>query len=238
MVRVLIDIDGVLALDNIPHLASMYNRLLKLGITEEHLQTVETCDAFGNLPQVQTHIDEVGLDRYQRQLARMQWHPLYVHQLKVMDGAVPGVRYLAQRVGHDALSYCTARVINFNDAWNEHLARVTHIWLKEHDFPAADQVIFCDGIAAKLSYIVASIQREEQPVLLIDDSAEKLLLAFMSLSKEEQSVLRNNLTIAAFSYEECPDGCPLPVIPFPDWSEVINLAVEKEFSYVAEPEQP
>jgi hypothetical protein len=66
---------------------------------------------------------------------------------------------------------------------------------------------------------------------LIDDNVEKLLLVFCELPQEEQHLLRNSLTLVAFGYEACPDGCPLPVIPFPDWSEVINLTIEKEFDY-------
>lgn len=233
---VLIDIDGVLAWGNIPQLARLYNRLAKLGIAEASLQAIETREAFGQLPQVQAHISGVGEERYQQQLARMQFHPLYVHQLNVMPGALVGVRYLARRVG-EALSYCTARVVNFNDAWNEHLQRVTRIWLKENDFPNAEQVMFCDGIPAKLAHIAALVREQEQPVLLIDDNAEQLLLAFMELPQAEQALLSRWLTIAAFGYEDCPDGCPLPVIPFSNWGEVINLAVEKEFKYYAKSER-
>ncbi|GCE18972.1 hypothetical protein KDK_27720 [Dictyobacter kobayashii] len=127
----------------------------------------------------------------------------------------------------NALSYCTARVINFNEQWNAALARSTWIWLKNNDFPNEGQIFFCDGPQAKLTRIVAMIRERAQSVLLIDDSLEMLLSAFDALPNENQRVLSEHLTLAAFGYEECDQESTLQVIPFPNWAEVHNLAVNR-----------
>jgi hypothetical protein len=161
---ILADIDGVLAINNMSTLFQLFNRVLKLEITEEQLALVHTEEAFDQLPQVQQYQDSVGREYYLRQIARLNWHPHYIFALNVIKGAPQGVRYLAQHVSD--LGYCTARVINFHEQWNEHLARVTRMWLKKHAVPCEHQVIFCDGIKAKLETIARRIRKEGCQVLL------------------------------------------------------------------------
>jgi hypothetical protein len=224
---VYVDIDGVLACNNPPVLIEMCNRLLKLEIPEEQLAMVGTRKAFDALPQAQAYQERTGKDIYQRQMARMEWHPLYVFRCNVMEGAPQGVAYLARRV--DELGYLTARYINFNEGWNEHLARVTRIWLKNNDFYG--KVAFSDGVKAKLETIASKIRKERCQTWLVDDSLDNLLAAFNELSAEDQGLLRDYLTLVAFGYDECEGEYPIPVIPFPNWREVSNLLVEKEFNY-------
>lgn len=226
---ILVDIDGVLARHNTRSLFRIYNKILSLGIPDDVFIRVRTREAFDALPEAQVHLARVGVRRYQYQLDALEWHPHYVFENKVIDGAANGVRYLAERSG--TLKYCTARVINFDEQWNMHLARITHIWLQNNGFPYHDQVLFCDGIPAKLTAIAAMMRNREQSVLLIDDSAKNLIEAFKGLSQDDQDILREYLTLAAFGYDECDGNYPIPVIPFPGWNEVHNLAVEKEFDY-------
>jgi hypothetical protein len=196
----------------------VYNRVLKLNIQDDTLASVRTRDVFDILPEVEEYQAKVGMDRYHYQLEALRWHPDAVIACNVIDGAWHGVRYLAQRV--NVLKYCTARVINFNGVWNADLARVTWIWLKNNTFPHNEQILFCDGVKEKLTKIV--------------DCPEKLLNAFGELPGADQHLLSEHLTLAAFGYDECDQGYPLNIIPFPSWKEVINLAVEKEFNYAKE----
>lgn len=226
---ILVDIDGVIAQHNIPALLATYNRHLKLAIPDEQLECIKTLKAFHNAPQVQAYIATIGFERYHRQLAWLEWHPHYVAECSLVEGAWNGVRYLAQRA-YD-LQYCTARVIHFNAEWNADVARCTWIWLKNNEFPNENSTLFCDGIPAKLRTILEMIQSYQRPILLIDDSLDALLRAFDSLPADEKQLLRQYLTLAAFGYEDCSQDYPLNVIPFPHWREVHNLAAEKEFNY-------
>jgi hypothetical protein len=183
------------------------------------------------LPEVQEHRAKVGVDRYRYQLEALMWHPLCVGACRVVNGSVQGVNYLLQR--SNDLKYCTARVITFNNEWNKDLASITHAWLAHNGFPNHDQIVFCNGVKEKLTHIVAMIQEQERHVLLIDDNPDKLLKAFKELSGDDQLLLYGHLTLAAFGYSDC-DECLLNIIPFPDWKEVINLAVEKGLNYAKE----
>jgi hypothetical protein len=54
-------------------------------------------------------------------------------------------------------------------------------------------------------------------------------VAFETLATEDQALLRDACTLVAFGHEHSDETYPLPVIPFPDWREINNLFVEKEF---------
>jgi hypothetical protein len=224
---VYVDIDGVLAVENLPALFALSNRVLQLTIPEEQLVRIRTEEAFHALPQVQVYQERVGKERYQLQIKRMFFHPHYIDEMRVIAHAQQGVARLAQRM--DELAYCTARVINFHEQWNEHLQRVTRLWLKRHDFLWGErQVYFCDGIAAKWQRIAERIREEPCQLWLIDDSLELLLSAFATLSAADQVLLREHCRLVAFGYDVCEQAFPIPLIPFPDWREINNLLVEKE----------
>ena len=224
---ILVDIDGVLACNNVPQLLALYVKSLKLPISDEQLAQVKTKEVFHLLPEVQAYIENVGLGRYQSQLARLQWHPGYVMQCLLIRGASEGVKYLAGKA--DELGYCTARMISFHDEWNRDLARATHMWLRKQQLPNSDQVLFCDGFKAKLMAIVTYLREHSGAhVLLIDDSANDLLLAYTQLDVNDQHILQNGLTLVAFGYDESVDH-PVQVVPLADWTRVGDL--EKEFDH-------
>jgi hypothetical protein len=225
---VYVDIDGVLAVENLPALFALCNRLWHLEISEEQLALIQTEEAFHQMPAVADYRAHLGQERYQHQFKRMYFHPHYVDDMHVIDHAQQGVARLVRRF--DELAYCTARLINFHPQWNEHLQRVTRLWLKRHDFLWGDRhVYFCNGIRAKLTLIAERVKQEHCQFWLIDDSLEQLLLAFDELSGEDQEVLQDALTLVAFGHDGCERATPVPVIPFPDWREINNLLVEKEF---------
>ncbi|WP_126600797.1 hypothetical protein [Dictyobacter aurantiacus] len=227
METILVDLDGVLAKKNLPRLLAMYNDVLNLAIPAEQLARVMSLEAFHALPQARSHYETVGAARYQYQLELLRFHPYHIASCQLVDGALQSVHYLTRRC--DALRYCTARVINFHPQWNADVARCTQIWLKNSGFPNADKIFFCDGPKVKLTTIAAMVREQSQRVLLIDDSLEKLLDAFDELPEDDQRLLREYLTLAAFgyNYDECDLEGTLPVIPFPNWSEVHNLAVNR-----------
>jgi hypothetical protein len=238
VVNIFVDIDGVLAWNNLSYLLSMFNHHFQLDIPEEQMARIETLNDFYALPQVQAYKAKVGYDCYHRQFSQLQWHPLYVLNCNVIEKATQGVRYLAHCSGVNHLGYCTVRVINFHEQWSAYLARVTQMWLRNNGFPNEERILFCDGVKRKLMHIAESIRTQRRQALLIDDSLELLLIAFHELSQEDQAILREHFTVAAFGYKDCPEEYPLSVIPFPDWGEVHNLAVEKEFKYAKKNDTP
>lgn len=226
-VTVLVDIDGVLAKHNTRCLLSTYAKNLKLSIPDEQLADVHTREAFHLLPQVQEYIAGVGRDHYQKQLARLEWHPRYVEQCLVIRDALAGVQYLATQASD--LGYCTARVISFHERWNRDLALATHLWLTKQGFPNARQVLFCDGFRAKLEAVAAHLREQQDAyIMLIDDSADKLLRAYEQLTEADQCLLRERFTLVGFWFEEDVDH-PLHTVPLADWERVQQL--EKEFNY-------
>ena len=224
-----IDIDGVLARDNVPALLTTLNRAMKLAIPDDQLAAIKTKKAFRELAQTQEYREQVGQALYQRQVERLEWHPLYTLELLLIERALEGIRYLAQRCPD--IYYCTARYINFNEDWNRRLAQATRLWLGNNGFPRSEEVLFCDGIAAKLKTIAAKLREQPCNEMLIDDSAPELMETLGSLPEEDQGLLCEHLTLVAFGYDDVPEHSPIQIIPFPRWNEVVNLCVEKEFNY-------
>lgn len=187
---------------------------------------------FHELPAVRAYRDEIGDERYHRQLDIIEWEPAYVLQLLTLRNAITGTLCLAAMA--DDYGYCTARVMSFNARWNDDLAASTLSWLKKHQFPMPDHVLFCDGIQAKLETIAEQLLKDpEMFIVLIDDSVESLLSAFAGLNNDEQQVLAQRFTLVGFGLEGKITG-PFKIISMFDWSEVevvISLLDKKEIEY-------
>lgn len=228
VIRVDVDIDGVLARHDRRRLFDHYNQFLELAIPLDQLEELSSLEDFHVLPQVQAYQAKVGKKRYAWQIDALAWHPRFVQQHTAVEGALEGMHYLASRA--QVISYRTARFIAFDHQWNRELCCATQLWLKKQQFPNPSQVVCCDGVKAKLTTLAEDLKAQpDRHVVLIDDSAEKLLTVFYELSTDEQRVLVDHLTLVGFGYEQGQEvHHPLRTIPLESWSNVRQL--EKEFS--------
>lgn len=228
---VLCDIDGVISCHSTIDLLRQYNQTLRLEIPEEQLVGLSR-EAFHELEQVKAYRAKVGEEKYRWQVEAIQWQSSYVLQCGVIEDALAGVLRLADIA--DDIGYCTARVIPFDEKWNKMLSASTKLWLKQQRFPNFEQVLFCDGIPAKLTTIANELrtardEQEEAHVWLIDDCIDPLLKGFSELSSDDQELLEKHLTLIGFGDDEIRIHDRLHVIPLPDWQDVQRL--EKEFNY-------
>lgn len=230
---ILVDIDGVLSRDCNELLMALYNVHLCLGIDVVQLKGLSLTE-FHALPESLAHREQVGAERYRFQTEMLRFDPRHIARCHVIDGAVEAVQELATMIADTEIGYCTARYIPFHERWNDDLARTTENWLKSQGFPCTDQIVFCNGVRAKLEAIVAHLR--EQPdgqVMLIDDSVDLLLNAYQELSGDDQELLIQGLVLVAFGYD---GGNPHPVriVPLVDWSDIhtiLPLIREKEKDY-------
>lgn len=143
--------------------------------------------------------------------------PKVVRLHEVLPGADAGVQRLA-RVND--VGYFTVRKSEHQQA---ELEKNTYLWLRDHQFPAPENVTFCVSMVQKLLKIndVPSVD----PFFLIDDNWQKALMALQFIEEKSPPVatsIRDKLTIVAFgaTTSVVPSNAPVRLVPLPDWAHL------------------
>ncbi len=139
--------------------------------------------------------------------------PDVVRLHETLPGAREGVSQLA-RLG--ALSYATVR--------NADVEEITRLWLQEHDFPSAENVIFSQSLAHKL----LAISHYPGQLILVDDrwrKALEVLPRVMEYSPETAQNIGARLTLVAFGAGpgDLPGSPIVPLVALSNWSRVDAL---------------
>ncbi len=139
--------------------------------------------------------------------------PDVVRLHETLPGACSGVTRLTT---FGDISYATVR--------NSDVEEITRLWLYEHDFPSAENVIFSQSMAHKL----LAISRSAGQLALVDDrwrKALEVLPRVMEYSPETARNLGTRLTLVAFgaSANDLPGSPVVPLVALPDWSRVDAL---------------
>ncbi|HEU5384146.1 MAG TPA: hypothetical protein VFV38_52800 [Ktedonobacteraceae bacterium] len=139
-----------------------------------------------------------------------------------IPNALYALQHLEQTGQHD-IGYFTVR--HSDDRMQQEKIRVnTRRWLAEHHFPRADNVSFFIGMPAKLYDIGKHIRKENQPLVMIDDSWEKVLDAYVRIQHVDPLVaqsLATHLVLFAFgaTQSSLPTSAPITLRALPDWAE-------------------
>ena len=139
--------------------------------------------------------------------------PDIVRLHETLPGARAGVAQLAQ---HGAISYATVR--------NADVEEMTLLWLREHDFPSAENVMFSQSMAHKL----LAISHYSGQLVLVDDrwrKALEILPRIVEYSPETAQNIGARLTLVAFgaSTSDLPASSIVPLLALPNWSRVDAL---------------
>jgi hypothetical protein len=214
--HIFLDVDGTIAYGNQTLYLTLCNLALKLGIAEERLAGL-TYDEFYALPEVTAYREQVGEQRYNTNVRIIAHTPILQRHLEVVDGAINGVRFLAQSGN---LCYCTARKTARYEKLDEAMARATRDWLEANGFPNPKDVVFCTSFLEKLSFCAALIEETGEAVVLVDDSYEQLLSAVDQLEAGQGHLLRQHLILLAFGAQEAPKHTPVRVVALPTWNQI------------------
>jgi hypothetical protein len=111
------------------------------------------------------------------------------------------------------------------------IEQATHEWLREHHFPSAERVTFCQSMAQKLLAIAELLPQTGERVLLIDDSWHKVLHALSLLEHYDAETaqasrrLSEQLILIAFGtpQEHLPSPAAIRMLAMPDWSGIETL---------------
>lgn len=201
----------------------LYTRYLHLDIDQERFEgedSVNSVRAFEQLPEVQAFKQSVGTTKYTYLLELLVYLPEHLEHASVTEGSYEGVMKLAQYQG-DGLGYCTARIGN-TASWDRDLQEATRLWLQHHQFPHAENTLFCAGPRAKLHAIAARLAIDPQPVLLIDDLYDRLVEHFSALEIKEQRLLSQYLVLGAYGATRASAGqqAPIHLIPLHSWKDM------------------
>jgi uncharacterized HAD superfamily protein len=218
MQKILIDIDGTIAVRNIPHFVEACNTQLNLGMDQE--QRPRSYKAFLRRQEVQEYIQRVGEEKSTRELAWMDLDPAVLVNMYPLPGAIESINQLAQH--QIEIAYYTARSCWFDQVKHQVIMDATRQWLREKGFPNADKTVFCRNVADKLQRIADVIAQDQQSIVLIDDQYHRLQEAFRKSDAQTQSLLRSYLMLVAFGAEsmiEMQEEPSLPCIGLPNWKQ-------------------
>ena len=200
--RIFIDIDGTIAFCNGPVVCMLCNDKWSLGITEERMELVEWITDFQAMPEVQARCEERGQERFNYELGWMKFHPEAILADIVATGSQEAISKLAQL---GMIAYCTARYSE-SEEWHQPIVESTHRWLEKHQFPNANDVIFCNRIEGKLHYLLAQARETDEHLVLIDDSYPRILELVGQMSSADRELLCRKLTLVAFASTSPPIG--------------------------------
>ena len=195
-----IDIDGTIALPRFYHedLQECANWYVREGIVKS---------------------EEIASLQFHQQLFLLP-HVLITHQ--AIEGAVQALQELNTQ--GKTLQYFTVRQ-NFNPVICEQVHRNTSIWLEQQHFPCPMDVHFFWNQAEKL---LASLEAQEEKVLLIDDRPNNLIKAYTEIAQndlDKAQQIRQRVTVVAFGCADTDslDRSGLRVVPLMDWSTFYQL---------------
>lgn len=218
--RIAIDIDGTICVQNVKRYMQVCNEKLKLGIERERLVTL-TYANFLLQPEVLAYQQKWGEEYARRMMGWIDLDPEVLVDVLPIPGAIEGTHKLA-KLG--AITYYTARYTSHSVEISQGMADATRQWLHKHQFPAPDDVIFCESPQDKLTRIAKWSASEDQAVIMIDDRYPKLLEVATTLSEHLQQIIRRSVTLVAFGATgELADCHGIEVIPFRTWCLVDSL---------------
>lgn len=152
------------------------------------------------------HADEVSALQFHQQLFLLP-HVLLTHH--VIEGAIEALHSLD-------VEYFTVRQ-NFDPTLCEQVHKNTHLWLEQQHLPCPMNVRFFWDAGEKLT---ASLEAQEEEVLLIDDRPSGLVKAYEKLvqsNPQQAQQIKQRLTIVAFGTDTHHFDSDLRVIPLPNW---------------------
>jgi hypothetical protein len=214
-----VDIDGTIAYRHVPSLLAACNEQFHLGIEPARLQQM-SYQTFLCQPELLAYRTRIGAYRFERALGWMDFEPQMLLAMRQHPGACEGVARLATLA---PVVYYTARWSPDSVERSQAMAQATYQWLAAEHFPCADAVVFCEGIAGKLSKLAARLEEEGQPIILIDDGYERMIQAYAGLEAHQQRLL-HQLTLVAFgasNVSAISDG--LRVIAMRSWSQLAQM---------------
>ena len=210
-----IDFDGTIAYRNMASFAAVCNEKLQLHITPERLRCRYV--DFLQLPEVRSYTQRVGDEVSRNTIGWLDYDPQVLLAMHPYPDAVSGVATLA---AHGEIVYATARH-GYTDEMHQEITHVTTQWLETKTFPPGREILFCTGIADKLSRIAEYVHRVRSFAVLIDDQYDRLQASFACLDPEKQRVLRDRVILVAFGCDIPPryDVSALPVVGMASWSQ-------------------
>lgn len=218
--RIFIDIDGTIAFCNGPAVCMLCNDKWSLGISEERMKQVEWITDFQAMPEVQAKCEERGQERFDYELGWMKFHPEAILADIVATGAQEAINKLMQ-IG--TITYCTARYSD-SEEWHQPIVESTHQWLEKHQFPNANDVIFCNRIEGKLHYLLAQARETDEHLVLIDDSYPRILELVGQMSSADRELLcRRLILVAMYTREKPQETHGMHVLTLRRWQEIDYL---------------
>lgn len=218
--RIAVDIDGTICVQNVKRYMQVCNEKLKLGIEYERLATL-TYTNFLQQPEVLAYKQKWGEEYARLTMGWIDLDPEVLVDVLPIPGAIDGVCKLAE-VG--AVTYYTARYTSQSIETSQAMANATRQWLRKHLFPSPEEIIFCESPQDKLIRIAERSATEDRAVILIDDRYPKLLEVVEILDSRLQEILRRYVTLVAFgATSELAECYGIEVIPFETWPSVDQL---------------
>ncbi len=218
--HIAVDIDGTIGYRNERRFIQVCNEDLKLNVAPERLATLNYED-FLRQPELIAYQKKVGEKYFKLAVGWVDFHHQVLVSALPMSGAVEGVAKLAKLA---PLTYYTARYTAESEERSQIMASATHQWLREQQFPHAEEVIFCNGLQDKLRRIATCMETEAQEIVLIDDQYERVLTFITQLDKLIQDTLLRQMILVAFKAKEVPRECyGLRVLPLSSWRHIDTL---------------
>jgi uncharacterized HAD superfamily protein len=215
--KIAIDIDGTLCWNNLPVFLNECNEKFKLKIDPSTLATIQDQQEFYALQEIQSRRAENEF--LYDELSWMQYRKKCILQALLIDNAVEGVVHLAQL---GSLEYYTARYCSIIDIQNE-IKFSTRKWLKIHSFPKHRNIIFCNGIHAKVSRLSKIINHDV--ILLVDDSFRSIIkeIEFFKGTPEYNLFCEKLLLVAICAEVSELPPTDLNVIALPEWNKINDI---------------